>query len=86
MFATKDRFLSVVNSCCGLLKHTASFNFRKRELSRLKESPWAEVFTFDEENWLKVNIKKGYRKSDYYRHIAKLRKQQLFKPSNKQAA
>ena len=86
MLVTKDRFQSVVNSCCGLLKHTASFNFRKRELSRLKESPWAEVFTFDEENWLKVNIKKGYRKSDYYRHIAKLRKQQLFKPSNKQAA
>lgn len=78
MLANKDRFMSVVNSCCGLLKHTASYNYRKRQLQRLMDSPWAEVFDFDETNWLKVTIKTGYRKSDYYRHIAKKRKKQLF--------
>lgn len=80
MLAMKDKFMSVVNSCCGLLKHTASFNYRKRELSRLKDSPWNEVFIFDEVTWLKVTIKDGYKKSDYYKHIAKRRKLEIFKP------
>ena len=84
MLATKDRFMSVVNSCCGLLKHTASYNYRKKQLTRLKESPWAEVFDFDEEQWLKVTIKPGYRKSDYYKFIAKRRKKQLFHHKNTQ--
>lgn len=82
MLATKDGFMSVVNSYCGLLKHTASYNYRKRQLTRLKESPWAEVFDFDEEQWLKVTIKQGYRKSDYYKFIAKRRKKQLFHHKN----
>jgi hypothetical protein len=86
MLANKDRFMSVVNSCCGLLKHTASYNYRKRELSRLKDSAWVEVFDFDEARWLKVTIKKGYRKSDYYKHIAKRRKIEIFKPLKLQAA
>lgn len=80
MMATKDKFMSVINSYCGLLKHTASYNYRKRQLSRLKESPWSEVFDFDEEQWLKVTIKKGYKKTDYYRYIAKKRKKELFHP------
>ena len=79
MLATKDKFMSVVNSCCGLLKHTASYNYRKRQLTRLKESPWSEVFDFDEEQWLKVTIKEGYRKSDYYKHLEKKRKNEMFK-------
>ena len=78
VLANKDRFMSVVNSCCGLLKHTASYNYRKRQLIRLKESAWCEVFDFDETNWLKVTIKDGYRKSDYYRFIAKQRKRKIF--------
>ncbi len=86
MLANKECFMSVVNSCCGLLKHTASYDYRKRQLTRLKDSPWSEVFDFDEEQWLKATIKKGYRKSDYYRHIAKRRKKQIFEPIKLQAA
>lgn len=78
MLANNERFMSVVNSCCGLLKHTASYDYRKRQLTRLKDSPWSEVFDFDEEQWLKVTIKAGYRKSDYYKFLAKKRKKQLF--------
>lgn len=53
-----------------------------RELMRLKESVWSEVFDFDEVNWLKVSIKDGYKKSDYYKYLAKRRKLEIFKPLN----
>lgn len=77
MLAHKDRLVSVVNSYCGLLKHTASFNYRKRQLTRLRESAWREVLRFDEEQWLKVGILPGYAKNDYYIHIAKRKKKLL---------
>lgn len=79
MLGTKETFMSTINSCCGLLKHTASYNYRKRELSRLMASPWAEVYNFDTKNYLKVTLKNGYNKADYYRHKAKIIKKQTFK-------
>lgn len=80
MIRNKEHMMSVVNSYCGLLKHTASFNFRKKQLTRLQESDWSIVFDFDEVNWLKVTIKKRYDISNYYRKIAKTKKKLIFNP------
>lgn len=80
MTRNKEHMMSVVNSYCGLLKHTASFNFRKKQLTRLQESDWSIVFDFDEVNWLKVTIKKRYDISNYYRKIAKTKKKLMFNP------
>lgn len=82
MLRNKEHMMSVINSYCGLLKHTASFNFRKRELSRLQTSEWSMVFDFDETNWLKVGIKPRYNIAFYYGRIARERKKSMFHNQN----
>ena len=78
MIRNKEHMMSVINSYCGLLKHTASYNFRKRELSRLQASEWSMVFDFDETNWLKVGIKPHYNINNYYKRLARKRKKSTF--------
>ena len=46
----------------------------------------SQAFVITVPNVREVTIKKGYRKSDYYKHIAKRRKIEIFKPLKLQAA
>jgi len=77
MYRTKESFVGVLCSYLGLLKHTASYNLRKSQITRLAESKWGKILDFDTENYYKVAIKPNHTKEAYIAQRNKIRKQHL---------
>lgn len=65
----KDKFVSVVNSYLGMLKHCNSYRLRKEGIDLLKNSRWAKYLNFPED-MLKVELKEEYKTVNVYKRKA----------------
>lgn len=78
VYKNKEKFMQVVNSYTGLLKHSNSYNLRKELFSKMSLSAWKIVFNFATD-FSKAEIKERYKIINIYKQINKQRKNELHK-------
>lgn len=72
----KDKFLSVVNSYLGLLKHCNSYRLREKGIDMIKNSEWGKYYEFPDD-LLKITLKKEFKEEHIHRNKACKRKAML---------
>lgn len=77
IYFTKEHFAGVLCSYLGSLKHTASYNLRKEQMTLIAASRWGKVLDIDTENYYKVAVKPYYTSLAYAVRQNKKRKKQL---------
>ncbi len=65
IFYTKEHFAGALCSYLGLLKHTASYNLRRRQMDIVSNSPWGDILDIDTDDYLKVSIKPEHTRQAY---------------------
>lgn len=72
----KDKFLPVVNSYLGLLKHCNSYRLREKGIDMIKNSEWGKYYEFPDD-LLKITLKKEFKEEHIHRNKAYKRKAML---------